>query len=51
MAQSNPSRTRQEMAEENERLWSKLEELYGALGEIFEDEIFEDDEEIEDEES
>ena len=31
------------MAEENEQLWSKLEDLYDALGEIFDDED-EDDE-------
>jgi hypothetical protein len=33
----------QEMAEENEHLWSKLEDLYDALGEILDDEDDEDD--------
>jgi hypothetical protein len=43
MAQNSRTRSMFEMAEENERLWSKLEDLYDALGDIFEDD--EEDEE------
>jgi hypothetical protein len=42
MAQNSPTRSMQEMAEENERLWSKLEDLYEPLGEILEDDDDED---------
>jgi len=33
-----------DMVEENEQLWSKLEDLYDALGEIFQEDDDEDDE-------
>ncbi len=43
--ESNPRMTKADLAEENERLWSKLEGVYDALEEVFdEDEPEEDDE-------
>ncbi len=44
MAQNSRTRSMKDMVEENEQLWSKLEDLYDALGEIFQEDDDEDDE-------
>lgn len=44
MAQNGRTRSMKDTTEENEQLWSMLEELYEALGEIFEDDEDDEDE-------